>query len=407
MADHPPVAGRPSRRTRGNGEGSIFRDPTSGRWVGKLTLGFDERGRQIRRKFHGSTRAAVAQRMKSARAALDAGLPVPDERLTVGQWLQTWLNGLGDSVTDSTVEAYRFRIRAYIAPHLGLVRLVYLTPNQVKGWLRGLEAEGLAASTRQGARATLRRALRVAEQEGLVSRNVAAIADGPRGASRAGRSLTAEEAKALVRAAQERVDVEPGRPGRRPVAMQRLAGAVDVALGLGLRRGELLGLRWDDVELDAKPPRVTITGQLVRGKGIGLVRHSPKTGRQREIFLPPFVAKALVAQRRRQAAERLAAGSAWTDSGLVFTTPSGTPVDPRNFNRLLAKAAKRADLGHVHPHELRHSAASLALAEGVPIEVVSELLGHSSIRVTKDVYGHLLPGQKAAVAGALERILGS
>lgn len=395
---------------RANGEGSVTLDKATGRYVGRVTVGLDERGRPIRRKFHGKSRTEVVQRMDRARRALANGLPVPDDRLTVGTFLARWLNSLPGTVAESTEAAYATRVRLYLLPAIGHVGLTKLTPAHVADLLSDMDARGLSPSTRQYTRAVLRRALRRAEQEGLVDRNVAAIAEGPRSNRQEGRTMTPEEARRFLAAASTPILRDAATPGPKPNAAQRLNAAFVVSVGLGLRRGETLGLTWDAVELDEDPPVLRVRKQLLRrpnGLGLGLMDVKTMKSR-RTVVLPTAVADALRTHRARQNAERLSAGAMWADQlGLVFTTPLGTPVDPRNFNDLVSDVAKRAGLGHWHPHELRHSAASILLAMDVPLEVVSEVLGHSSIRVTKDVYGHLLPGARAMAAEAMDRALSS
>ncbi len=177
-------------------------------------------------------------------------------------------------------------------------------------------------------------------------------------------------------------------------------------LATGLRRGEALGLRWSDVDLDAG--RLVVTRQLKREGGT-LVTADTKTARIRralDLSAPMVEAlRALRAHRARQAAERLALGAAWRDSGYVFTTSLGTPVDPRNCYREFRGICEDAGLGRWHPHELRHSAASLMLAQGVKPQDVSELLGHSLIRMTADVYGHVLAPDRKAAAEAMSEVL--
>lgn len=271
-----------------------------------------------------------------------------------------------------------------------------------------MEAKGLAPDTQRHTRAVLRTALRKAEQEGLVTRNVAAIADGPRVSRPEGRTLTNAEADALLAAAAASPSRRPGSPGRRSEAFERLEPAIVLGLYLGLRKGEILGLRWDDIDLDSPLPLLNVRQQLVRRpNGLGLGLTEPKTPKsKRSVHLPDRVVAALRTQRARQGRDRLAMGSEWKDTwGLVFTTQTGTPVDPRNFNRVFSKIAMSAGLGHWHPHELRHSTASLMLAEGVPLEVVSVVLGHASIRTTKDTYGHVLPNMLATAAQAMDRAL--
>ena len=191
-------------------------------------------------------------------------------------------------------------------------------------------------------------------------------------------------------------------------AGDRLEAAYLIALALGLRRGEVLGLRWSDLNLEADDPTLTVRQQLLRMRaGLGL--SDVKTARSRRtLHVPAPVVDALRAHRARQSSERLLAGPEWKgDKDLVFTTPFGTPVDPDNFKNRVAKLAASAGLGHWTTHELRHSCASLLLAMGVPLEVVSETLGHSSIRVTKDVYGHLMAPARKEAAKAIQQALWS
>lgn len=399
------MSGKNNNR-RANGEGSITFDAERERYIGRITVGRDESGRLIRKKFVGRTRTEVLRRMDAARRSLDAGLPIANDRLTVADFLRSWTDALPGTVSEGTEHIYRSRVRLYLIPHLGNIRLTKLTPAHVSDLLASMEAKGLSPETRRHTRAILRRALRRAEQEGLLTRNVAAIADGPKLDRVQGRTLTVEQARALIETARTPLLSETRQPGRRSRAAERLFPAIVLALAVGLRRGETLGLRWADVELDATPPVAHITQQLVRrpnGLGLGLVELKTRRSR-RSVALPEFVVSALRSHRAAQAVERLALGKAWRDThGLIFTTPIGTPVDPRNFNKIVSDVAKRASLGHWHPHELRHSAASLLLAMGVRLEVVSEVLGHSSIRITKDVYGHLMPEAKSEAAEAMDR----
>jgi integrase len=313
--------------------------------------------------------------------------------LTVAQFLNDWAERLlPGTVSARTEDIYLRCLRYYIVPRLGEVRLSKLPPAHVSGMLLELERDGFAPEIRRLARAVLRRALRRAEQEGLIGRNVASIADGPRIPKREGRTLTPEQGQAFLRA----------------VRGNRLEAAYLVALALGLRRGEVIGLSWTDVSLEGQVPILRVERQLVRHRG-GLRLMEVKTaGSRRTLHLPQPVIEALRAQRARQAAERLSMEEAWrNDSGLVFTTPMGTPLDPENFGHTVPRICEAAGLGRWTLHELRHSCASLLIAMGVPLEVVSETLGHSSIRVTKDVYGHLLAPARAAAADAMARALWS
>ncbi len=185
-----------------------------------------------------------------------------------------------------------------------------------------------------------------------------------------------------------------------------------VALALGLREGEALGLKWSDIDLEARTLSVKRTLARIGGKRYGakgkLLLSEPKTTRsRRSVALPEFVAKALKAHRSQQATARLGAGSAWKDTGLIFTTGKGTPIEPSSlvadFKALLAMAKLPRDIRF---HDLRHSAASLWLAKGVPLKVIQELLGHSSITLTADTYSHVFDDLKRDAADRMEAALG-
>lgn len=205
--------------------------------------------------------------------------------------------------------------------------------------------------------------------------------------------------------------MEQGRALLAAARGHRHEATVVLALPLGLRRGELFGLTWADLALDNDVPQVHVRRQLQRVDGTGLVLLDLKTARSRRVLAFPAIAvEALRAHRRVQATERLALGSGWAENSpsddLVFTTAAGGPVDPRNFYRSLERLTRRAGLEGVRPHLLRHSAVSLLLDQGVPLDEVSELAGHSSVRVTKDDYGHLLDGGRQRAAEAMQRALG-
>ena len=183
-------------------------------------------------------------------------------------------------------------------------------------------------------------------------------------------------------------------------------------LAFGLRRGEALGLRWSSLDWDAATLKVTHGVKRVQNREPGregqtrLVIGELKTARSRRtLFLTPQLVELLRRHRVRQAEERMAVGEAWEDHGLVFPSEVGTPLDPDNVSHLFSRICRSAGLGHWHLHELRHSGASLMLAQGTDLYVVSEVLGHSSIAITKDVYGHLVEGQKRAAAELMSRAL--
>jgi integrase len=174
-------------------------------------------------------------------------------------------------------------------------------------------------------------------------------------------------------------------------------------LSTGLRRGEALGLMWTDLDREAGVIRVA---RQLKREGRALVTSDTKTFRSRRaVNLPVKMMVTLLEHETFQLSERERRGPRWVDTGFIFTTSKGTPIDPRNFYRAFRKICDEAGLGHWHPHELRHSAASLMLAQGVKLHVVSQVLGHSSIRMTSDVYGHLLEPDREDAALTMENLL--
>ncbi|MTA13908.1 MAG: tyrosine-type recombinase/integrase [Actinobacteria bacterium] len=391
------------RRTRSNGEGSVWHDKARDRWVGSVTTGYRD-GRQVRKSVTGKTKREVVEKLRQLQNAHDAGIELVRADLTVARFLEGWVTDvLPGTVRPATLQQYRDVVRLYIVPVIGQKRLRTLQARDVVRMQRYLAEEyvrtdgtlGVAPHTQRIARSVLRRALRWAEQEGQVSRNVASIAHGVRIDADEGRTLTPAQARQLLD----------------HVAGHRLEAAVVLGLALGLRLGELLGLAWPDVELDSGQPRLTVVRALKRAAGQGLALEDVKTKTSRRtVYLPDLAVAALREHRVRQLEERLAAGPEWVAAphgvDLVFRTPFGTAIDPRNFRAMLYRLTETAGLGRWSPHELRHSAASLLIAMGVPLKVVSETLGHSSIRITADVYGHLLEPDRVDAAQAMQRALG-
>lgn len=365
---------------RSNGDGTLWRDPR-GHWTATVMIG----GRRIKRT--GATRTEARQRMEQAKAASLGGLPVGPGNVTVKQYLELWVSQLPGTVAGRTEESYGHAVRFYLIPRIGNHRLTKLSPSHVVLLLADMEKEGYSANTRRIARSTLRRALRMAERDGLVARNVAALAPGPRMDKKPGRTLTPQESRIFLKATRG----------------DRLEASWVTMLACGLRRSEMLGLAWEDLDLDVGT--LTVRRSLVRVKGQLLLGDTKTPGSKRTLYLPAEVIEVLRHHKARQAAERLAAGESWRDSGLVITTASGTPFDPDNFRRKLSALTTRAGLGHWSTHELRHSAASLMLANQVGLKVVSETLGHSSIRLTADTYAHLLAPARRDAAEAMGRAL--
>ena len=398
----------PPRRKRANDLGGLHHNRARGRWEATVTVSTEVVGytdvaqpdgtvkrrpkyRQQRRTVTGRTQREALERLDSLRASLAAGPGLPAE-VTVGRYLQHWVHEvlpLSD-IARTTADSYAQIARLYVIPSIGKRRLDQLSPADVRGMLARLRDEGLSGNTQRLARAVLRRALRTAEADGLVTRNVAAIVDGVRLTKNEGRTLTPEQARTLLLTA----------------TAYPWEALVTVLLSLGVRKGEALGLAWSDIALDGSPATLSVRRGLKIDDRGGLYLDEPKTpGSRRTIHLPLPLIDVLRRHRATQAAARLEYGADWgghwAQHDLVFTTSIGTPLDPSRVNKEVQAITERAGLGRWTPHELRHSAASILIASGVPLKVISEMLGHSSIRVTADVYGHLLEPARAEAAQAM------
>lgn len=365
------MAGRPRRR-RGHGEGSVYQAP-DGRWRGVVDLGWQD-GKRKRKYLSGRTREDVVRKLRQAQHTVDSGLPLAAGRtVTFGAWLTTYLDTVAvRRVRPRTLEMYAGFANNRIIPTLGGHRLGKLLPEHLERFYRAMEAEGLAPATILQCHRIISRALKVAMQRGYVARNVATLVDAPSVTRTEVTPPTMEQVRAILDTAGKRRD----------------AARWAVALALGLRQGEALGLTWDSVDLDSETLTVRQALQRQRGKGLVLVEPKSHAGR-RTLPLPTFVTAMIRTHRAAQLAERLAAGGAWEDHGLVFCQVTGRPIDPRADHRAWHSLLGDAGVPRYRLHDARHFAATLLLAQGVPARVAMELLGHSQISLTLGTYSHV------------------
>jgi integrase len=373
-------------RTRSNGEGSIGYNAARDRWEARVTVMVD--GEPVRKTYTAPTQREAKTRLKEALRALDDGLPAPDRRETVARFLDDWLDHLEHTERSSeTIQNYRDMVRIYIMPNVGRVSLVELTPRHVEKMQRRILADGKSPRTARLSRSVLRAALRHAERHGLVARNAAALAEPVKQEHAEKRSMTVEQVQKLLDAAADTRDET----------------AVVLLVTLGLRRAELLGLQWSDVNM--KTGTVHVRRGLKR-TGKGLEASSTKTAfSERTLRLLPIAVDALKAHKVRQNEERLAAGEHWVGGDWLLTNGWGGPLDPDNFRNRFVELCEQAGIGHWTPHDVRHTAGSLMFENGADLKIVSATLGHSSIRVTADVYAHLLPERSGEAANAMARAL--
>lgn len=374
---------------RGQGEGTI-RYRADGRWEARVSITLED-GCVRRRSMYARTKTEARERMQQLLREVARGLPAPDERMTVETYLRQWLRDVEGSVRPLTVAAYRRWLLLHVVPVIGGRPLARLTPRDVQAMLARKRADGLSPRSVAHIRTVLRTALQRAVRWGVVGRNVAALADPPRVPAREVEAMTPQEATAILGA----------------VAGTRIAGLVTLALYTGLRSGEALGLRWADVDLEARALRVHVALQRRDGT---FVLVEPKTVRSRRTLgLPGPAVEALRAQRARQAEMRLAAGSVWQEMvpDLVFTTATGSPFHGPTVTHELQAALARGGLRPRRFHDLRHGCATLLLASGTDIAVVRDILGHSTIGLTADTYARVLPSLQREAVARLETLMSS
>jgi integrase len=369
---------------RANGEGSIHKRK-DGRWAASVSV-----GRGKRQHFLSKDRDVVARKLRAALKGQDDGLPVVVEKQTVEQFMQSWLKATKPKLRERTWVRYEQYVRLHIVPSLGKLQLAKLTPQHVQRLYAERLHAGASPTTVHHLHAVLHRALKQAVRWNLVARNVADLVDPPRIAHHEIATLDPTAAQRLIAAAGQ----------------DRLEALYVLALTTGMREGELLGLRWRDLDLDGGA--LEVRGSLQRVPS-GFVLAEPKTARsRRRVGLTPTAVAALRRHRARQSEERLRLGAGWkNDLDLVFTDESGKPVDATKFLRnSFIPLLERAGLPAMRFHDLRHTAATLLLGRGVHPKIVSEMLGHAQIGITLDLYSHVTPTMQREATAAMEGIVG-
>jgi integrase len=341
-----------------------------------------------RKTIYGRNYKDVEKALAEARGDAAKGIVYDDENMTIGEYLARWLNdAVRGTVRQRTFERYESIVRVHLIPAIGGVKLKALTPAHVRGLYREKLDAGLAPRSVLHIHRTLSKALKQAVMDGLIPRNAAAPVKPPRPRREEIRPLDREQVRALFEAARG----------------DRLEALYVVAVTAGLRRGELQGLKWEDVDLEAGTLQVRRT--LSEPKG-GYIFEAPKSGKGRNIRLTQRATTALREHRKRQLEERMERGSLWQDHGLVFPSSVGTPLLGGNLNRAFKATLQRVGLPEIRFHDLRHTCATLLLRQGVNPKFVQELLGHADISLTLNVYSHVLPDMGDAAAGAMDAALG-
>jgi integrase len=411
-----------ARSRRPNGRSSVY-EGADGRWHGWVTMGVKADGSLDRRHVTGATEAKVTTKVRGLEKDRDAGQVRKAGRVpTVGQWMSTYLDTIAaQRLAPKTLDDYWSKANNWIVPHIGRHRLDRLQPEHLDALYAAMLRAGKAPTHVLKVHRIVSRALKIAVRRGKVARNVATLVDPPSIQHTEQAQLTRAEARAVLAA----------------VAGQRNGARWSVALACGLRQGEALGLRWEYVDL--RTGDLKVWWQLQRNTwkhgcadphvcgsrlhtatcpagcrrhasrcpqryGGGLVFRRPKGKSRRQITMPPDLVDALRRHRDVQRAEREQAGSAWQDLDLVFAQPDGSPVDPRQDWAEWKELLREAGVREVRVHDVRHTAGTLLVAQGVHIRAVQEILGHSDVRTTES-YTHVASEIAREAAARMGRAL--
>jgi integrase len=370
---------------RANGEGSVHKR-ADGRWQAVVTLPTGKR-----KYYYAKTQAEASAARTKALYELARGMPIVAEKQTLEGYLAIWMESVAHDRAPRTFARYQQMIAALPQAILH-TRLAKLTPHQLQALYAAKLAQGWAPGTVRYLHAVLHCALDEAFRLGLVPRNVADLARPPKPARTEMQVLSPEEARTLLAAMDG----------------DRLEALYVVALTTGMRLGELLALRWVDVDLHGGAPAVHVRATLRYRNARTYFFDPPKTRKsRRRIALSTTAVAALRSHRARQLEERLAAGFAWREEDLVFCAPDGGPLSGTHLvqDRFVPSLA-RAGLPRIRFHDLRHTAATLLLRGGVHPKVVSEMLGHTTVAMTLDRYSHVLPDMQEAATAVMDRLLG-
>jgi integrase len=391
-----PSSGVPDRRRRANGEGSIYHRASDDRWVGSAYV-YTTTGQRKRKPVYGESFEEVRAKLDKLKGNSANGVPVPDRHTTVMEYLTYWLREVVSHKRATTARGYESAVRLHIVPVLGKKRLDKLTGADVRHLIAVCRQKCLCCTNRydehrnkeqqccsinkccmrtpstrqiQYIHATLRNALSNAERDEIITRNVAKLVQIPAPRYKIGKGLPVGDVKRILAEAQR----------------TRLYALYVLAATLGLRRGELLGLRWSDLDLDLGTVAPAKTVQRVNGRL--LIDDTKTEDSDNTIPLPMITRRVLLEHHHRQAAERAAASELWIEHDLVFPTSVGTPMEPRSLNRHFAGVRLRAGYPTVRLHDFRHTVVSLLLQLKTPPHVVQRIARHADLDVTLGIYAH-------------------
>jgi integrase len=370
------------RARRGRGEGSIYQR-TDGTWCATYSAGYAASGKRVRKTIFGVTKEEVAKKLSKVQATRMDGTFVEPSRMRLSTLLERWVEDAArPSIRQTTYYSYKGIIKNHIDPRIGGTTLAILNPIHIQRLYADMERDGVGPRVRQLTHAVLRRALKQALRWGLIARNPCDAIDPPRVPKRQIAPLTTEQVQTFLEAAKG----------------DRLYALNVVAIGTGMRLGEIFGLQWPDVDLKGRAINVRSTLIEINGK---LTLAEPKTPKsRRRIDLPQFVVDALTKHRVQSVREGFAK-EPW-----VFCNSTGGPLRRTHFHvNHFKPLLDAADLPAIRFHDLRHTSATLLLAAGVHPKVVQERLGHSQIGITLDTYSHVVPTMQLEAATKLDDMM--
>lgn len=365
----------PRKSTRSAQGGGTIRQRPDGRWEARYTVGRDPgTGKQIQRSVYGSTQKEVRQKLAQITAAIDKGTYQTPNKVTVAEWMAEWLSTFcANKVKPLTLQSYQAITRNHIVPAMGAVELQAVKGAHIQRLYNSMTAAGLSGKTVKNVGAILHKALSVALKQGIIASNPCDAAELPKAEHKEIRPLADDEIPRFLAA----IDGSPMR------------NAFALCLFAGLREGECLGLSWGQV--DFEKGRITVSQQLQKSKASGEYYIAPttKSGKPRTIEPPPIAFEYLRAERVKQLENRLRAGPVWSNpDNLVFTDEAGGHYAIYTFYRRFKAIAASIGRPDARPHDLRHTAATVAIASGADIKSVQDLLGHSTASFTLNVYAH-------------------
>jgi integrase len=368
-------------KRRGNHEGGLYRRK-DGLWCAQVSLG----GRRLTK--YSRSPAECREWIKETLARIDGGLTYEARQITLEQFMRTWLEGKTLSIRPTTAKGYRGTAERDILPFLGRVRLQQILPSHLKQLYAQLKDEGKGPRMIQLAHVVLHAALHQAVRECILGRNPADAVQRPRVERTEFQILNEEQAHQFLIAAS-------GSP---------YETLFYLALATGMRKGELLGLKWSDLDWSKGILLVQRQLQQIAGQGFSLVTTKTKAGR-RQIKVGQETLKRLETHRAQQEAVKTLTGERWQENDLIFASTIGTFLDQSKVSRELKKVLKKAGLPPIRFHDLRHTSISFLLEMGMPVNTVQQRSGHSKASVTTDIYGHPMARSQDEAAQRIEEVI--